>query len=104
MGSENQDKDGNLVITIEGALSAYEVADLKDRLLDGFTNHPGVVVDVNSVGECDTLGVQLLCSAVKTAEKMKKIFKITGTSHGLSEAVAGVGLDAEDYPVFFGGD
>ncbi len=101
MVSENQDKDGNLVIKIEGALSAYEVGDIKDRLLAGLISHPAVVVDVSSLSECDTLGVQLLCSAVKTAEKLKKIFKISGSSHALSESVAGVGLDAEDFPVFF---
>jgi len=100
MASNNQDTDGNLVMKIEGALSAYEVVDLKDRLLTGFTNHQGIILDVNGVTECDTLGIQLLLSARKTAEKLKKTFKVTGDSQSVQDAATGVGLDAEDFTCF----
>ena len=100
MVSNNQDKDGNWVMKIEGPLSAYEVRGLKDRLLTGFTNYQGIILDVNGVTECDTLGIQLLLSARKTAEKLNKTFNVTGDSQSIQDAVTGVGLDAEDFSCF----
>lgn len=100
MVSENQDKDGNLVMKIEGSLSVYKVGDLKDRLLTGFANHQGVILDINGVTECDTLGIQLLLSARKTAEKLNKTFNVTGDSQSFQDALTGVGLDAEDFSCF----
>lgn len=101
MVSENQDKDGNLVMKIEGSLSAYEVGDLKDRLLTGFIDHQGIFLDINGVTECDTLGIQLLLSAKKTAEKLNKSFNVTGDSSAVHNVLTGVGLEAEDFPCFF---
>ncbi|WP_020585537.1 STAS domain-containing protein [Desulfobacter curvatus] len=100
MVSKNQDKDGNMVITVGKALSAYEVKELKDRLLAGFTNHQGVILDINGVTECDTLGVQLLLSAGKTAEKLNKTFNVTGDSQSVQDAVSDVGFEAKDFPYF----
>lgn len=100
MVSKNQDKDGNLMMKIEGSLSAYDVGDLKNRLLTGLTNYQGIVFDINGVTDCDTLGVQLLLSAQKTADKLNKTFHITGYSQSIQDAVTGVGLKAEDFLCF----
>jgi anti-anti-sigma regulatory factor len=100
MVSKNQDKDGNLVMKIEGSLSAYDVGELRNRLLTGLTNYQGIVFDINGVTDCDTLGVQLLLSAKKTADKLNKTFHITGYSQSIQDAVTGVGLKAEDFPCF----
>ncbi|EIM63860.1 MAG: STAS domain-containing protein [Desulfobacter postgatei] len=100
MVSKNQDKDGNLVMKIEGSLSAYDVGELKNRLLTGLTNYQGIVFDINGVTDCDTLGVQLLLSAKKTADKLNKTFHITGYSQSIQDAVTGVGLKAEDFLCF----
>ncbi|WP_035237343.1 STAS domain-containing protein [Desulfobacter vibrioformis] len=98
MISGNQDKNGNLVIKIEGSLSAYNAGDIKDRLLTGFTNHQGVILDINGVTECDTLGIQLLLSARKTAEMLNKTFNVTGDSPSVQDMLTGLGLEAEDFP------
>lgn len=100
MVSTNPDNGGNLVMKIEGALSAYEVGELKDRLLTKISNYQEIVLDINDVTECDTLGVQLLLSAGKTAEKLKKRFKIKGDSQPILDAITGMGLEAEDFPCF----
>lgn len=100
MVSESQDKDGNLLMEIEGFMSAYNVGDLKDRLLTGFTNHQGIILDINGVTECDTLGIQLLLSAGKTAEKLNKTFNVTGDSQPVQDAITGVGLKVEEFPCF----
>jgi len=100
MVSTNPDNEGDLVIQIEGPLSAYEVGDLKDRLLKKFSDHQEIVLDVNNVTECDALGIQLLLSAGKTAEKLKKKFRITGDAQSIQDAITGMGLAAEDFPCF----
>ncbi len=97
MASEKQDQDGNLVIPVEGGLTAYEVAHLKDQMLMGFTNHPGVVLDLHTVDACDTLGVQLLCAANKTAQKLNKIFRVIGRPEAFLNAAMGIGLEPEDH-------
>ena len=100
MASEKQDQEGNLVIPVEGALSAYEVAHLKDQMLMGFANHPGVILDLRAVKECDTLGVQLICAANKTARKLNKIFRVIGQSEAFLNAAMGIGLEPEDHRNF----
>nr|WP_319493399.1 STAS domain-containing protein [uncultured Desulfobacter sp.] len=100
MVSTNPDDDGNLMMKIEGALSAYEVGELKEHLLTTISNYQSIVLDINDVTECDTLGIQLLLSACKTAEKLKKIFKITGDSQPIQDAIIGMGLEAEDFTCF----
>lgn len=100
MVSMNPDDDGNPVMKIEGPLSAYEVGELKDRLLTKILNYQEIVLDINGVTECDTLGIQLLLSAGKTADKLKKIFRITGDAQPIQDAITGMGLAAEDFPCF----
>ena len=100
MVSANPDNDGNLAMKIEGPLSAYEVGDIKERLLKKFSDHQEIVVDISDVTECDALGIQLLLSAGKTAEKLKKIFRITGDAQPIQDAMTGMGLAAEDFPCF----
>lgn len=98
MTSKGQYKDGTMVVKIEGSLSAYEVGDLKDRLLTALTHYQTIVLDINGVIECDTLGIQLLLSAGKTAEKLDKTLNVIGDSQAVQDAVAGVGLETEYFP------
>ncbi len=97
MGSTNQDKDGNVIITIQESLSAYEVGPLKEQMLDGLQNHNGLVLDIDAVSECDTLGIQLLYSAGKTARGLNKNFMVTGKSQACWEAALRIGLEPDDY-------
>lgn len=92
---ENQD-DGALV-TVEGALSIYEAAALHQRLLEGFRNDAAeVVLDLSRVDECDTAGVQLLCSARRTATRSGKPLRIHGSSEAVTEAILALGLAVEE--------
>ena len=97
MTSQEHGKDGNLVIKLEGALSAYEVAALKDQMLLGLEKETGLTLDIDGITNCDTLGVQLLYSAGKTARKLNKDFSISGRSEACWEAALAIGLDPEDY-------
>ena len=97
MASEEQGNGGNRVIKIKGSLSAYEVAALKDQIQLGLENATGLTLDVDGVTNCDTLGVQLLYSAGKTARKLNKPVSISGRSEACWKAALAIGLDPEDY-------
>lgn len=97
MDSTNQATDNNLTIEIKGSLSAYQVSDLKEQMLAGLKSHEGLVLNIDGVTECDTLGIQLIYSAGKTARKMNKAFLVTGKSDVCWEAALGIGLEPEDY-------
>lgn len=97
MASTEKDKDGNLVLKIEGALSVYQVAALKDQMLIGLQNENGLTLDIDGITDCDTLGIQLLYSAGKTARILNKNFSISGRSEACWEAALSIGLDPEDY-------
>ena len=97
MTSQEHGKDGNLLIKMEGSLSAYEVASFKDQILLGLENKNGLTLDIDGITNCDTLGVQLLYSVGKTARKLNKDFSITGRSEACWEAALAIGLDPEDY-------
>jgi anti-anti-sigma regulatory factor len=100
MVPSNPDDDGNLAIKIKGALTAYEVGELKIRLLKKMSNYQEIFLDIHDVTECDTLGIQLLLSAGKTAEKLNKTFRITGDCRPIQDAISGMGLSPEDFPCF----
>ena len=97
MTSLETNSDGNRLIKIEGSLSAYEVGALKDQMLNGLENDKGLTLDINGITTCDTLGIQLLYSAGKTARKLNKNFSISGESEVCWEAALAIGLDPQDY-------
>lgn len=97
MAFTEKDKEGNLLIKIEGSLSAYEVAGLRDQMLLGFENGNGVTLDIDGITDCDTLGVQLFCSAGKTARLKNKNFSISGKSEACRTVALNIGLDLEVY-------
>lgn len=97
MTSPEQDKNGNLVIQIQGSLSAYEVGALKEKMLSGFENENTVILDIGGITSCDTLGVQLLFAAGKTAKKRNKNFSFSGESKACREAALAIGLDPEAF-------
>lgn len=97
MASAEKDESSKKELILEGSLSAYEVADIKEKILDGLNQYEKLVINIDGVTACDTLGVQLLFSAFKTARSMKKKFLITGNSNVCWEAASGIGLDPEDY-------
>lgn len=90
-------KEGIIQLKLEGALTVYEVADLKDELMTGIGCHDGLIIDIDALTDCDTLGIQLLYSAGKTARGADKTFSLTSGSEACWEAAARIGLEPEEY-------
>ncbi len=83
-------------LTIEGELTIYEVADLRMRLLESFSENQPIELDLTRVEECDASGVQLLCSAKLTAEQTGKNYTVSSTSDAVINAIEGIGLNPSE--------
>lgn len=90
-------RNKNSLIKLDGSLSAYDVAKTKAQLLKGLENHSGIMIDIEGITECDTLGIQLLCSTEKTAKLQKKHFSISAKSELCWTVARNIGLDLEPY-------
>lgn len=95
------DENGS-VLRIQGTLSIGETAELREALCHALAETPSLVVDLSAVDGCDTAGLQLLCSARKTADSARRV-RLVGLSGAIAEMAAALGLDpgeltAEEVP------
>lgn len=90
MTTETDLQTGLLKVT--GSMSIYEAAALREAMLAAIDGPEGLTLDLGDVAECDTAGVQLLCSAHITARNRGKSFHIRSLSEAVAEAMEGVGL------------
>jgi anti-sigma B factor antagonist len=67
-------------IDIEGELSIFTAAALRQRLLDALDAGPEVEVDLSRVSEIDSAGVQLMVAAKREAAARSQSLRFTGHS------------------------
>lgn len=60
------------VLSIEGELSIEHARDLKAALVESIENSNNLIIELERVTGVDLAGLQLFCSAHRTAEKLKK--------------------------------
>lgn len=90
-----EEKDGYVQIKIDGELTVYEAAEFRDALLESIISADTLQIDLSGVSECDTAGIQILCSARVTADAEKKTLVLTGISEPVRHALETGGLNAE---------
>jgi len=101
MLEEKLNEDGCVEVVVENSMTVYEAEKLCEEWAACFSANSntnaatGVVFDLGHVGACDITGVQLLCSARKTAELNHKIFSVSEASAAVIEAVSEAGLEPE---------
>jgi len=96
MAVTREDKDGSITLKVKGSLSIYETAALHKEFVIAFDACNGLNLDLNGVDNCDTAGVQLLCSAKKTAARVGKSLGIAGASRSVLDAFNSAGLNPDD--------
>jgi len=74
-------------IAIEGELSIFKVADLRQRLLDAFSEGDEVEIDLSRVSEVDSAGIQLLVAAKREATMRSKLLRFTGCSPAVLDII-----------------
>ncbi len=95
MNFTKQEKEGKAFVKIKGAMSIEEAAELGKALLESITENSGLELDLSEVDDCDTAGIQLLCSAGKTARASKKTFSVTACSDYVKYEAESIGLNLD---------
>ncbi len=88
-----EEKEGKVFVKVKGAISVEDAAELGKALLKSITGNSGLELDMSEVDNCDTAGIQLLCSARKTAEASKKDFSVTACSDHVKAVAESIGLN-----------
>lgn len=76
----------------EGEMTIYHAADLKPALLDALMQSDEIELDLSSVSELDTSGVQLLMLMKREAVGAGKALKLSGHSPAVLEVFELLGL------------
>lgn len=71
MGSKK--KEAVTRLAIEGELTIYTAAELKQKLTDAFNGEHAIEIDLSQVGEIDTAGLQLLLLAKREGAARDKV-------------------------------
>lgn len=82
---------------VEGDLSIYNAAEIKQHLIDGVRSSNLLELDLSHVKEMDTAGLQLLVLAKRESQKLGHEMRIVSHSPAVREVIEFLGLVA-----FFG--
>ncbi|GGX98169.1 STAS domain-containing protein [Massilia dura] len=69
-----------VALAVEGELTIYRAAELKDALLDAVRQHAAPAFDLTAVTEFDSAGLQLLLVARQEAASLGKALRVQGAS------------------------
>jgi anti-anti-sigma factor len=99
MKLSRQEGDGRAQIKIEGTISVYEVAALRDELVSCFAASEHISLDLTEATGCDVTGVQVLYSALKTAQSTGKTFAIAKASASIFDTLVRAGMEPDEIPI-----
>jgi anti-anti-sigma regulatory factor len=83
------------VLRPDGNLTIYEAGGLRETLLAALEDVDLLEIDVRDIRECDTSGLQILCSAKKTADSRGTQITFTGISGRFENAMIKTGITYE---------
>ncbi|GBC60706.1 anti-sigma factor antagonist [Desulfonema ishimotonii] len=95
MSFETDKKEGEMLVRIDGGMTVADAAAIRDKLVACFDSCESLIADLRDVADCDAAGVQLICSAHKTADATGKRFAVVNASEAVIKAVARAGLHPE---------
>ena len=85
------DAPGTKIVVVSGEMTIQNAGDLRNALMEAFSEGDGVCLEMGKVTEVDLAGLQLLCAAHRTSITNKKHFSISGID---TEAIKCVIRDA----------
>lgn len=88
--------EGSNTLKLSGALDIYSAGDLRDLLRQELQARSELTLDLSQVDACDAAGLQIFCSAARTAEEAGKKFRIVHPSAAASHVSDGIGLSVEE--------
>lgn len=99
MEIEKNETDTGATLNITGPVTIYEAAELREDLSACLDEHPGMVLDLGGVEDCDTAAIQVLCAACKSAEHTGKPVSFQHPAKSVIQAAQRAGLVPE-HPIF----
>jgi len=96
MSFAREEKEGVATIKIEGSISIYEAAALREEFLFCINNYESLNLDLNGVTDCDIAGLQLIYSASKAAAKEGKKINVSGESLPVLDCLTNTGLNPRE--------
>ncbi|WP_338765685.1 STAS domain-containing protein [Massilia sp. METH4] len=79
-------------LAVEGELTIYRAAELKDVLLDAARQQETPAFDLSAVTEFDSAGLQLLLVARQEAARLGKTLRVQGASAAVQDVFALLGV------------
>jgi len=80
------------LLKLEGKLSIYDVGGLREKLATSLEDADILDIDMTDVRECDTSGLQVLCSTKKTAGQKGKQIVLTGIPKVVEDVMIKTGI------------
>jgi ABC-type transporter Mla MlaB component len=88
---DTDDKSG--VLSVDGDMTIAHVSELKERLVEAFSDAETVTVDVSGSNALDVAGVQLLCACHSFSKKTGKSMQLeVGDNHVFTSFLDEVGF------------
>ncbi len=95
MSRKQIENNRKITLILEGNLSIYEACALRERVISSLRDAGTLELDLTDIRECDTSGLQILCSAKKTADKKGGRIVITGIPRVVEDAMMKTGITHE---------
>jgi anti-anti-sigma factor len=81
------DATGIKTVVINGEMTIQNAGEIRNALLEAFSQGEGVCLEMGKVSEVDLAGLQLLCAAHRTSMAGKKHFYISGIDNEAIECL-----------------
>lgn len=95
--SLGQGRQNSGTIRHGGPLTATEVTDFKALLTEKFETYHDLTIEFTDLTDCDTLGVQLILSANRSAKARESRLDLKGDIEALQLAAERIGLNFGEY-------
>jgi anti-anti-sigma factor len=86
--------EGAVRLTVDGDLTIYHAAEIKQRLIEGVRGNGVLELDLSHVGEIDTAGLQVLALAKRESARQAHAMHIVGHSPAVREVIEFLNLAA----------
>jgi anti-sigma B factor antagonist len=83
----------NMNFTVEKKITIYEVTEIHKKILSLMEKESNLQIDLSQVTECDTAGIQLLCSILRTAQKKGETITIHPFSRAIQDTARNIGIE-----------
>lgn len=76
--------------------TVFEIADIKKEIIKPLSQETVLELDLSEVEECDTAGIQLLLSLMKSARDKENNISFINISDAIRNTAIGIGIDPEE--------